>query len=357
MSRLPSFLYRFADCQVLLNGLVIADTMDTRIVNVVVEDQVDLPSMFSIDVRAGEVELSRIPWLNGSMMFAIGDAVQINMGYEKPEVLIRGEITALDLEFSGGHLPRLTVRGYDKRHRLQRGRKTRTFTSQKDSDIVRRIAGERGFRARVTDSETVHEFVMQPDQSDWEFLTERARRINFELVMEGNELLFRRRGEGSGPIVSLKLGEELTEFTPRLSSVGQISELVVRSWDVNKSELITATAVGTSVRAMSRDGKVAPTLVSAAFGTATETISAPPSALNGAGEAGMLARARLGIVALGLIQADGICSGSSSIRAGNMVRIDGVGNRFNGEYYVASASHRYDGDGYSTHIKTMRNSS
>ena len=57
--------------------------------------------------------------------------------------LISGEITALEPEFVTSRIPLLRVRGYDRRHRLQRGRKTRTFLQQKDSDIAVRSGVKR----------------------------------------------------------------------------------------------------------------------------------------------------------------------------------------------------------------------
>lgn len=352
------FYYRIPDFRIVVNGIKLSAAVAARISNVIVDDQVDLPSMFAFEIQAVESEASSIPWLDDYEMFAIGDAVEVKLGYEEPESLIRGEITALEPEFSAEHLPRMTVRGYDRRHRLQRGCTTRTFVRQKDSDMVRQIAAERGLRARVEDSKTVHEFVIQADQSDWAFLSERARRIDYELVMESETLLFReRRTQGGGKPPVLTLGKELTEFYPRLSTTGQVSEVVVRAWDPNKNDAITATATDTKVRAKMGGQKSAPALVAAAFGKAIETIPAPPAAVNDERDAAALAAARLNALALGLIQGEGVCAGMTEVRAGGIVEIVGVGKRFSGDYYVASASHRYENDGYATHIKVLRSAS
>ncbi len=358
MPAVQHFYYRIPDFQIVVNGVILPPALTAIISNIIVDDHVDLPSMFAFELGAAEGAASRFAWQDNYNLFAIGHVVEIRLGYEKPASLIRGEITALEPEFSAERLPRMTVRGYDRRHRLQRGCTTRTFVRQKDSDIVRQIAAARGLRTRVEDSKTVHEFVIQADQSDWAFLSERARRIDYELVMERETLLFRERGSKRNEKPEpLTLGKELTEFHPRLSTAGQVSEVVVRAWDPNKNEAIMATATGAKVRAKMGAQKNGPALVAAAFGEAIETLSAPPPAVNDAVDAAALAAARLTAVALGLIQGEGVCAGLTEIRAGSIVDIAGVGKRFSGEYYVASASHRYQNDGYATHITVLRSGS
>jgi hypothetical protein len=48
------------------------------------------------------------------------------------------------------------------------------------------------------------------------------------------------------------------------------------------------------------------------------------------------------------IQAEGVCFGNPQVRAGRMVSVRGVGLRFSGQYFVTSATHIYDANGYET---------
>jgi phage protein D len=79
-------------------------------------------------------------------------------------------------------VPSLTVRGFDRLHRLMRGRKSRTFVKQKDSDIVSKIVQDAGLTADATDSRVTYEHVYQHNQTDWEFLRVRAQRIGYEIL-------------------------------------------------------------------------------------------------------------------------------------------------------------------------------
>jgi len=48
-----------------------------------------------------------------------------------------------------------------------------------------------------------------------------------------------------------------------------------------------------------------------------------------------------------LAYASGQCTGDPALRAGTKLKIDNVG-RFNGNYFVTRAVHRYDNSGYTT---------
>ena len=75
-------------------------------------------------------------------------------------------------------------------------------------------------------------------------------------------------------------------------------------------------------------------------------------------EALQIAKARFNELALELVTGEGLCRGRTDLRAGKVIKIDGVGRRFGGRYYVASAVHRYSPAGdYVTEFVVRRNAS
>ena len=93
-----------------------------------------------------------------------------------------------------------------------------------------------------------------------------------------------------------------------------------------------------------------------AFGAAIELLSAHPVATQA--EADQLAKARFNHLVLDLISGEGVCWGRTDLRAGKVITIDGVGQRFSGQYYVTAVVHRYlPQRGYQTHFTVRRNAS
>lgn len=318
-----------------------------------VDEDVGLPSMFTLALAGGDGG-DETAWIDGDL-FAIGAAVEIRLGFgDALQGLIDAEITALEPAFLRGGRPLLTVRGYDRRHRLLRGRKTRSFVQQKDSDIAATIAQEAGLSAQTEDSQVVHEYVLQANQTDMEFLQGRARRIQYEMAVEGRTLHFRPVQNDQGETLTLSPQDDLLEFYPQLSTLGQYSQLELRGWSPkDRKEIVARAGSGDEVSKMGGADSGA-ALVEGAFGTATLLIGDQP-VLNQA-EADQLARACFNRVALRLIAGEGLCNGRTDLHPGQVIRIEGIGTRFSGQYYVSAASHRYAPDrAYRTHFTVGRN--
>jgi uncharacterized protein len=73
-------------------------------------------------------------------------------------------------------------------------------------------------------------------------------------------------------------------------------------------------------------------------------------------EAEQLARRALAEMALRHIRAEGLCSGDPRLRAGKVVKVEGLGERFSGNYYLTSVEHRFAlSKGYRTSFSARRN--
>jgi phage protein D len=344
------------DFDILVNGSPLPVEAEVHLVGVVVDDDANLPAMFSLELSGSDTQEEAIPWIDEEL-FAVGGAVEVKMGYgDDLETLIAGEITGLEPEFVFNRLPSLIVRGYDRRHRLHRGRKTRTFVQQKDSDIAAQIASEAGLTAQATDSGVTHDYVLQANQTDMEFLQERARRIQYEVIVQDKTLLFRPVANAESEILTLTMDEDLLEFYPRLSSMRQVSEVTVRGWNPkDKKEIIGTAKTGDEVSKMAGQNTGA-ALIESAFGAAAGMVGDRPVMTQA--EADQLAKARFNNAVLALIDGEGVCYGRTDLRSGKVIKIDGIGKRFSGQYYVTKAAHRYSTQrGYYTHFTVRRNAS
>src|SRR5262249_51751111 len=152
---------------------------------------------------------------------ALGTAVEISFGYgDDRSPVFAGEITALEPTFSIAGSPTLTVRGYDKRHRLNGTPRTHSYVDKTDANIAEQICGLRNVPLQATDSGVRHAYVLQADQTDFDFLKQRAERIHFELAMdERGTLNFRPVASATSSELSLTLGDDLLEFRPRMALV------------------------------------------------------------------------------------------------------------------------------------------
>jgi uncharacterized protein involved in type VI secretion and phage assembly len=171
--------------------------------------------------------------------------------------------------------------------------------------------------------------------------------VGYGVYVLGKKLCFKPLAHATQPI-ELRWGASLSEFRPRLTTVAQVNRVAVRGWDPRtRKEILGEVTPGTGMRDIGekRGGDV---MSKQAFNIdARLLVSAPP--LNDQIAADQLARAVADQHAERFIEAEGACGGNPEIVAGRSVKIDALGNRFSGTYFVTSATHHFGvKDGFTT---------
>jgi phage protein D/phage baseplate assembly protein gpV len=266
--------------------------------------------------------------------------------------IFKGQIAAVEPEF-GAQGVVISIRAYDKAHKLNRQRKTRTFQQMSASDMIKKIAGESGLSPKAKSTSVVHEFFQQSNETDWDFAWRLALMHDFEVVVKDTTLEFRPANDGSEGTVALKYQDSMISFRPRMSGVQQPKTVNIRAWDPKSKKVVNGSAssgVTTSQAGVQRSK------VSNDLGGGTTAV-ADRVATNG-GEANALAKSTLDRMSDAFFEADGVAFGNPKIKAGGKVQVSGVGQQFSGTYTVTSSTHSYRGaTGYQTSFQISGRSS
>ncbi len=311
------------------------------------------PSMFSLRLLdAGATTLEST--LADDDLFALGNKVEIEMGYMgETETVIAGEITGLEPEYSTEEAQGLLVRGHDQLHRLTRGRKTRSFVDMSLKDIVGTIAGDSALSPKTGPgaAKVKLDYVLQNNQTDLEFIHTHAARIGYQVFVIDKDLYFDAPELSRGEKLTLSPDQDLIEFYPRLSAMSQIDKLTVRGWDPRKKEKIAGEARSVWSKMGDTTG---PDAAKKAFGSSEAVRTQSP--LFSKSEADEVAKGCFDEMALAYISGEGVCIGRTDLRAGIVVGVKGLGQRFSGSYYVTSTTHSVTStNGYRTAFTVRRN--
>lgn len=329
---------------ILVNGNELPPEVGGALEAVLVEDDLAQPAMFSLRFNDPTHAI-----LDGGQL-SLGAAVVIKAAARQgaaSKTIFSGEITALEPGFEQRHIG-LTVRGYDRSHRLHRGRSTRTFVRQSDADIVDQIARARGLRADAEAGPAPVDYLMQHNQTDMQFLAERAARLGFRVAVDDKTLRF-TRAEGAPEAAPAQVwGSTLLSFQARLSLVAQPNEVQVRGWDPQlKREIVgTASRAARPLRLpVETSGGPA---AQAAFGEQA-TLTITDRLVTSKREADRLAQAILDERSGDFLTAEGLCLGEPSLRAGCSVELQDIGASLSGSYFVTASRHSYTPrEGYQT---------
>ncbi len=325
-----------------IDGTDVKPEMMAAIEDIVVESSLHLPDAATISLHDNDGK-----WVDEQTL-APGKAIEMTAKVGDVEAKVfDGEIVEIESDFVPGHR-KVHVRAFDRMHRLSRGRAVRSYVQMTDGDIVQKIASDVGLSPKIGDTPTVHDYVLQDNVTNLEFLRQRASGLGFLIYVDSKDLHFEAPGTSSTEI-DLTLAEGLLEFHPRLTMVDQVNGVKARGWDPAQRQAVIGQATnghaGPKLGLSGTGGSIA----QSAFGAAELLVADRP--IRTQAVADKLAQATLDRRDGRFVEADGIAVGTPPLKAGLSVKLSNLGARFSGTYYVTSTSHKYNVEaGYTTHF-------
>jgi phage protein D len=315
-----------------VDGSPLVEEAHAAVMEVRVEENVDLPDLCLIRVVDADLR-----WID-DVTFAIGKALSVEMGRDRElEPVFEGEITGIEVDPTPEGLFTLVVRAYDRSHRLHRGEQTRTYVQATDADIATQIAREAGLRPQVDATPEVYEYVLQDNQSHFDFLRDRAAAIGYHFWVEGRDLHFRQLEAPAGQAVTLAYGRELSRFRAAMTAGRQVGELLVRAWNPDRKEVIVGRANRSEARPDIGQSETGGEVAGEAFGEATAVVVDEP--VRNQAEADALAQALYDALTRAFIRVEGETTGHAAVRVGGSVDLQQLGDRFSGTYHVSEVVH------------------
>lgn len=318
-------------------------------------------SNFSMTLNNWDEQITEFPKFkySDSETFNIGTELRIEMGYsDKLVPMLVGQINSLTTKFPESGTSTVEVGGTDKFIRIK-GSKPKdgdklVFVNQPDWQIAQYIADKNGLSIEVTREGPTHERVVQPkDQSDADFLLELAKRNEFDLFMDPAsgviQFIKPKDGRDGRSIVVFEFawGQNLIEFSPKISANNQVSSVTVRGWNPQTKQSFAYTANASDLPQTGNSGKTGPQSAGQVAPRGKEDIIVDAAVIS-ADEARRLAISRLVKRAYTFKTGSGRVMGQPEMRPGANVQLSGLGKRFSGTYQITKVDHSIGGSGYST---------
>lgn len=280
-------------------------------------------------------------YLDGRIL-DFGRAVSVSVGpADNDATVFSGTISAIEASFDDGREPEVVMHAEDRLMELRTTRRMRTYENVSDEEIARRIAAEHGMRAVVAAPGPVYDRLQQWNLSDLAYLRERAARIGAEIWIEGETLYFEGRSQRSAPPLTLVQGNHLVQAELRADLAHQRTRVAVSGYDAEGRSAIDEQAGPEALAAEAAGGLTGAAVLQRAFG---ERVSyrVQDAPLN-ATEAREWARAELLRRGRSFVTVEGVTRGSPTLVVGSLLRLERVGEPFEGgEYRATRVHHSYD---------------
>jgi uncharacterized protein len=324
-----------------------------------------VPNTFDA-ARADFLTLRGAPALD---LLTLGARVWISMGYGDKagrSLLMSGYITSVTTSFAEGASPDLEVSGVDATYRMTLGTREHQFRDRSVRDAVTRVAADNNFTPMLRGSPPAKVSLDANMQSDLDFLRKLAENFSTSeqkwefyarASKRGDELHFCPRSLAAAPVGTLKWGIDLLSFKPEANLGNQVSRVEVLSWDQERKTKILGEA-RREPGGPNEPGKSEISggqLLKRIFGReAVLQLRYPAKSKQ---EADERAAAELAQRSKDHVRGDGETFGFPELLPDTRVRIEGLGRKFSGAYFVEKTVHSFGASGYRTRFNIQETTS
>lgn len=373
---------RFApDFSISINGQAVPATLRASATSVSLQSGLEGSARVEIDLVN-----ENLRWLDHSLLRLDNDLV-LRLGYapDPLEQVFAGQIVGHDARFPSSGVPTLRVAAQDRLHTLQEGTKARWFAipiptvgnfALPDTAVAGIVSLENGLIpifdpvgaalsvllggagtvVSAGDADTAQKVIRhQAGESDFDFLQRIAKENGWEMIIDpagplgGYQLRFMSPLDHLTPDVTLKYGQSLIDFSPRISKVGQLISVTAFVW-VAAIKTKFAVTVGWDWDRMSLSIDIRPAFTPMGKGPSDLLIKKPVTPVSAPREIISELIPRLNQRLTG----SGSTIGDPRIRPGSVMKLEGLGQEFGGYYRVTSATHTIDASGYRTSFEVRK---
>jgi Rhs element Vgr protein len=283
--------------------------------------------------RDGEAAEKTFP-LSNSASFIPGKKIMVKIGRDSDNIQVfQGIITKHAVKIRTNGNSELHIECRDETVRMTIGRHSKYFEKLKDSDLFNQLASAHGLSVNAEDTGLQHKEIVQHHISDWDFLLLRAEANGMLVNVSEGKVNIAKPKTNAAPVLQVTFGSSILEFEAEMDVRNQWKSVKTTSWDYTNQQLFKANSSSSS---LTEPGNIPGNQLAGAIKVDYEMHHSGhlleqelQTWANGAFTRSRLAKIR------GRAKVEGF----SGIKPGDMVKLDGTGDRFNGNAYVTGIRH------------------
>ncbi|HEV7782666.1 MAG TPA: type VI secretion system tip protein VgrG [Chitinophagaceae bacterium] len=280
--------------------------------------------------------------------FKPGKKIRINAGRDgTKEQVFQGIITKHAVRVKASGDSELIIECHDEAIRMTIGRHSHYYADVKDSEVFDELIGKyKGISGDTVATKQKHKELVQHHISDWDFMLLRSEANSMLVNVDDGTVIISRPDTSQQAVTRITYGDSVLEFEAEMDVRMQWKKIQAISWDFSNQRLFDADASSVS---FSEHGNIT--------GSDLADILSPDNyKLHHSGNLpeqelqdwvdGRMLRSRLA-----KIRGRAKFFGFAGIKPGNMVQLDGVGERFTGKAFVTAVRHDIGNGSWDTHIQ------
>ncbi len=263
-----------------------------------------------------------------------GKEIEITAGYHSDEeTIFKGIVIKHNLRIRS-HTSQLVIECKDESVKLTIGKKSKYFYESTDSDIFEEIIGTYGLESDVEATNFSHPELVQYNSSDWDFILARAQANGKLCFVDDGTISVKVPDLGQAEIETITYGATLLDFDAEIDARHQISKVSSYSWSYADQELLEIEA---NDPAVSLNGNLSADDLSQTIGL--ENLELRHGGAVTDTELQDWADAKWLFQQLSKVRGRVKFQGIPQVKPNTILKLEGVGDRFNGNVYVTGVRH------------------
>jgi Rhs element Vgr protein len=318
--------------KVLIDGTEFADAL--QIQSIVVTNELNRIPTAKITLIDGAAALADFEISNSENLIP-GKEIEITAGYHsEEEPIFKGIIIKHSLKIRTAS-SLLIVECRDKAVKMTIGRKSKYFYESKDSDIFDEIIGSYGLEKDIEATNFAHPEMVQYDCSDWDFVMARAEANGKICWVENGKITIKQPDAAQEEVETVVYGSSMLDFDAEIDARHQLKKVNGFTWNPGDQELVDTEGADPAI---TTNGNLTNSDLAEVVGLEKWELRH-----GGRMDSSVMqdwADATWSFHQLSKIRGRVKFQGIPRVKPHTTLKLEGVGDRFNGKVYVTGVFHQ-----------------
>lgn len=317
--------------KVLVEGKELSKIHGVKSISVIKEvNKIPTAKIVLIDGEASKREFK----LSNEELLIPGKKIEITAGYHSDEeTIFKGIIIKHNIKVRENS-SQLIVECKDEAIKMTIGRKSKYFYESKDSEIIEELISKQGLSKEVEATSHKHKELVQYNATDWDFMVLRAQANGKLCFIDDGKITVAKPNISQGEIETISFGATLLEFDAEIDARHQVKKVSSYAWNHSDQALLEIEGKNPSV---SLNGNIPVSDLEKIIGLDNLELKHGGAVTDK--ELQDWADAKWLFQQLAKVRGRAQFQGIPAVKPNTILKLEGVGDRFNGKVYVTGVSH------------------
>ena len=310
----------------------------------------EISSAYQVKNISVEKEINRIPFaqivffdgeassqdfnLSNEDLLVPGKKIEIKAGYHSDEeTIFKGIIIKHSIKLRESNSV-LIVECRDEAVKMTIGRKSNFYYDSKDSDIIEEVIGKYSLENDIEATSFTNKEIVQYRASDWDFIMTRAQ-INGQIcTADDGKIKISKPDFSQTEIETVAFGSTLLDFDAEMDARNQFNTITAYGWNPSEQEIVEAEANDPGI---SLNGNISVSDLAAVIDL--ENLELKHGGNYNSVELQNWGDAKNLFQQLSKTRGRVKFQGIPTVKPGTMLKLEGVGDRFNGKIFISAIRH------------------